>query len=97
RNVAAEGAVLLVGADDHGHGVPADDALDATFEVAAAGEARLFADGDGVDVGRVGGEGEADAAGVGLVLELGQEVAGAVGAARLQDALQRVEPFARLG
>src|SRR5262249_46581138 len=53
--------------------------------------------GDGVDVGGVGGEGDLDAAADGLVLELRQQVAGPCGALGLQDAGQRVEPFAGFG
>src|SRR5205823_2367659 len=83
--------------DDHGHGVPADQALDAPLDVAVAGEGRLLAGGDGVDVGGVGGEGQLDALADGLVLQLGQQVAGPVGALRLEDRVERVEPLARLG
>src|SRR5262249_22237980 len=59
------------------------------------GEGRLPVRRDGVDIGRVGGEGDLDAAADGLVLELGEQVAGPLGAARLQHAGERVEPFAR--
>ena len=41
-DVAADGAVFLVGPDDHRHRVPADDALDAAFDFAIAGVDRLL-------------------------------------------------------
>ena len=74
--MAADAWRVLVGADHHGHGVPADQAFDAPFDFAAAGEGSLPRLSDGVDVGCVGGEGDLDAAAKGFVLELGQQVAG---------------------
>ena len=61
RDVAADAVFSLVGAHDHRHGVPADEALDAALDVGAAGHQHLLVGGDGVDVGRVGGERELDA------------------------------------
>ena len=52
-DVASDAVFFAVGADDHCHGVPADDAFDAAFEFAAAGVGGLGFDGDGVDVGRI--------------------------------------------
>jgi len=52
---------------------------------------------DGVDVRRVSREGHLHAGADRLVFEAREQVAGAVGAVVLQDAGQRVEPFARLG
>ena len=37
RDVSADAGALLVRADDHHHRVPADDALDAAFQLAVAG------------------------------------------------------------
>ena len=54
--------VVLVGPHDHGHGVPADQALDAPLDLAVAGKGRLLVGRDGVDVGRVGRERHLDAA-----------------------------------
>jgi hypothetical protein len=41
--VAANALLHLVGANHHGEGVPADEALDAAFHLLAAGEWRLLA------------------------------------------------------
>src|SRR6516164_5496028 len=50
RNVAADALVVLVRPDDHRHRIPADEALHAPLEVAVAGETRLSARGNRVDV-----------------------------------------------
>src|SRR5262249_43974738 len=70
-----------------------DQAFEPAFQVPVAGEAWLLADGDGVDVRRVGRERQADVAPVGLVLKLGQEVTSTVGAAGLQHRFERIEPL----
>ena len=64
-DMPADAAAELVRADDHRHGVPADDALDAAFDLAVAGVFGLEFDRNGVDIrrGRAGGEGHADAEG----------------------------------
>ena len=51
-DVAAQPAVLAVGVDDHGHGIPADEALDLPLHLPIARERRLLVEGDGVDVRR---------------------------------------------
>ena len=60
-DVSTNTALLAVGPHDHGHGVPADDALDSPFNLPAAGEYCLAIDGDGIDVGRIGREWDAHA------------------------------------
>ncbi len=92
-DVAADGRVFLVGVDDHRHRVPADQALDAPFQLAVAGEQRLSREGDGVDVGRVGGERDFDAAANGLVFELTEQELRPFFAAGLHDRVEGVEPF----
>ena len=94
-NVAAEGAVLEVGLDHHGHGVPADQTLDTPLQVAVARLGRLAFGGNSVDVGRVGGERQFDARADRLVLQLSEKVAGPVGAFGLKDRVERVEPLPR--
>ena len=42
RDVTADAVLGLVGLDDHRQRVPADEALDAALDLAAAGERRLF-------------------------------------------------------
>ena len=61
---ARVGLVLLV---HHRHGVPADESLDATLEVAVAGVGYFVVPGDGVEVGRrdVAGRRHAGLAGTG--------------------------------
>ena len=53
RNVSANAGVFLVLAMHHGHGVPADQALDAPLQLAVARIGHFFRRGDGVQVGRV--------------------------------------------
>ena len=62
RDVAADALFGLVRAHHHGQRVPADEALDAALDLAAARERRLLVGGNRVDVGRVGGERKLDAA-----------------------------------
>ena len=57
------------------------------------GNRRLSSGGDGVDVGRVGGEGDLDAAAYGLVLELAEQELRPFFAAGLHDRVEGVEPF----
>ena len=52
---------VAVGADDHRHRVPADEALDPPLDLLAARERRLIFGADRVDVGGDGGERQADA------------------------------------
>ena len=87
-NVAADAFFLLVGADHHGHGVPADDVADLAFKLEDAGVGWLLVCRDGVDVGRVGREGNPDALAVGVQGEFAQDFAHAVGAGAVQDFLE---------
>src|SRR5262249_9129383 len=87
-DVPAGAGLVLVGPHDDGHGVPAGQAFDAPLDLAAAGEGWLPVAADGVDVGRVGGEGDLDPAADRLVLELGEQEAGAFRAAGLQHRLE---------
>src|SRR5262249_17220301 len=64
-------------------------------QLAIAGKDRLAANGDGIDVGRVGGERQLDAVGDRRVPQLGQQKASSLGAFVLHDRGQRFEPFAR--
>ena len=50
-NMAAQPVVPSIGIHHHGHGVPADVALDAHFRFPIAGERRLLRGRDGVEVG----------------------------------------------
>ena len=53
RDVPAETIGLAVGSHDHGHRVPANDALDTAFDLAVAGIRWLLVDRDRVDIRRV--------------------------------------------
>lgn len=55
-NVSADTRFAHVGSDDHGHGVPTDQAADATLEGLVARIGRLLRHGDCVDVRRFEGE-----------------------------------------
>ena len=57
RNVSADAVFNPVGANDHGQGIPADQALDAAFHFLVAGEGGLLAGRNGIYIGSVGGEG----------------------------------------
>jgi len=89
-----------VGLDDHGHGVPTDNALDAALDVAVAGKGGLAGGRDGVDVGR-GQAGIGARGGAELFAELFEELGGALGTLVLQgqfkDGLERLGPFVGRG
>ena len=51
--MAADAGIFLVLPMHHGHGVPADQALDAALHRAVAGVGHLFADRNRVDVGGI--------------------------------------------
>jgi len=91
--VPPDAAFLAVGSHHHGHGVPADQALDAPFDLAAAGEGKLLFSRDGVDVGRIGREGQFDARLLGVNAQFVQETRDALGPAALQHVVQRLQPF----
>ena len=94
RDVAADAVLDPVGADDHRHRVPADQALDAALDLAAAGIGHFFADVDGVDVGGVGGERQLDAVLLGVHAELTKQSSDAGRASMLEDVVERLEPLA---
>ena len=94
RDVAADAFLHLVGAHDHRHRVPADDALDAAFDLVVAGKRRLAVGGDGVDVGRGRGEREFDTGALTLKLELLDQASDTFGAAGLQHVFEGFKPFA---
>ena len=94
RDVAADAVFVAVAAHDHGHGVPADQALDAALDLAAARVGHLLVGVDGVDVGGVGGERQLDAARLGMSAQFAEEPADAGRATGLQHVVQRLEPLA---
>ena len=54
-NVAADLGLIVLGLDDHGHGIPAGQAFDAALQFPIAGIMRLGPRRDGVDVGGADG------------------------------------------
>ena len=88
---------VLVGAHDHGHGVPADVGVDPDLHVRVARVLGLLVDGDGVDVFGVGRVGDVDAVLAGLADQFLDQVVGAVGAFLADDTLQRLHPFSGFG
>ena len=97
RQVAADPVGGLVGPDDHGCRVPADEAADAPLDFFVAGEEGLLGGGDGVDVGREGGRRHSHPLLVGALEELGHDVAGPLPATGRDDGVERVDPLLGLG
>jgi hypothetical protein len=93
-DVAAD-PLVLVGAHDHGDGVPAHDALELALQVAVAGIGGLLFGGDGVDVGGVERRADVHAVAGCLVRQLLDQESCPIRAAGTQDAGQGVGPFAR--
>ena len=97
RDVAADAGVVAVGADDHRHRVPADDALDPALDLAIAGIGRLLVGGNRVDVGRGGGERQLDARPMGRLVEHGEQILDPLRPFGLQHVVERFEPLLRFG
>ena len=93
---AAIGGVMLVGLDDHGHGVPADEAADALLQLVVARRRHFECRWNGVHIGRGSREGHVAHLAPCLVEQLLQQVMCALGAFALDDGLQGVEPLAGL-
>src|SRR5262249_52153213 len=89
-NMPADARFLFVGLYHHGHGIPADQVLDAPLDFTAARIRRLIAGGDLFDVWRIRREGNFDSMPHGFMLELGEEKARSARPASLQDAVQGV-------
>ena len=66
-DVSADPVRQAVGAHDHGHRVPADEALDAALDLLAPGQRRLVLGADGVDVGGDGRERQSEAGHAGVL------------------------------
>src|SRR5207253_5417005 len=63
RNVSADAVLLFVGADHHGHGVPAHQALDPPLHFLAAWKWRLLPDRNRILVGSGGSKRKVDSGG----------------------------------
>ncbi len=87
----------VVGPQDHGHGVPADQPPDAPLHLLVAREERLLLRADGVDVARLGQRRQADVQLAGTLEQLVEQEAGALVAFLAVDLVQRIQPLLRLG
>src|SRR5690606_23165033 len=96
RDVAADAVMRAVRADDHGHRVPAQEALDAALDFPVAWITRLAVRGNRVDVRRVQREGESDAGAARLVGEHAQEIPNPLRTVAVERVLERLEPLPRL-
>jgi hypothetical protein len=97
--VSSDPVGLAVGADDHRHCVPADDALNPPFDLQIARVARLRGERNRIDVRRVRSKRHADASQVRTLLQSHQEFPQLVGAVAMQHIVERLAPliqFARM-
>ncbi len=92
--MAADVGVVLVGTHHHGHGVPADQALNAALNRAIARVGDFLVGLDGVDVGRVPAQGGLHAHIGGPFHEPFEQVVGPVRPCLVDDFIQRFHPFA---
>ena len=92
-NVAADAGVVLVLPHHHGHGVPANQALDAALHRAVAGIGSFVFGADGVDVRRVEVDRQFGAVGARALVELFQQESGAVRPGLVDHLVQRLNPF----
>ena len=96
RNVAADAGIFRVGPRDHGHRVPANDALDPPLDFDVAGIARLLVGRNRVDVRSIRGEGERDAPEVGPFLQVDEQFLKSLRSVANQDVVEGLEPFFEL-
>ncbi len=95
REVTTDAVGDLVGPDDHGRRVPADEGPDATLDELVSGEEGLVLGRDRVDVvGPHVGVAELELTGVGV--DAAEQVAGAGLALAAGDRVERLEPLGRL-
>lgn len=92
-NMPAQAGIAAIGPYDHRHGIPANDALDAAFDFAAAGKYRLALNGNGIDVGGIGGVVELDPLLLGMGLKASQQPSHAVRTLILINVVKRLEPL----
>jgi hypothetical protein len=93
RNVAADAGVLLVLAMHHGHGVPADQALDAALELAVAGIRNFVLHRDGVQVGRVELDWNVNAGGASALYQGAQQLGALVGTFVVHNLVEGFQPL----
>src|ERR1700683_306872 len=96
RDMAADTAVMLIGAYHHGHGVPPDQAFDSPLDGPVAGVGNFFVHRDGVDIRRLQNVRSLNPIESGALGEAAEQVGDAVGPSLLYDAVQSFQPFAGL-
>jgi hypothetical protein len=96
-DVPAQLRGLLVGPEDHGQGVPADEGADAVLDGPFAGMAVLPLGRDGVEVGGVGGVGDRRALPAALGDQLFEEEVGPVRPFELQHGVEGLDPLGGFG
>ena len=84
-DVAADAFVFPVGTHHHRHRIPANDALDASLDLAVSGKRRLSVGRNRVDVRSGRRERNRHAEPVGFLLDHVQEIAGPVSAPTIDD------------
>ncbi len=94
RNVSADAIFHAVGAHDHRHRVPANEALDAALDLAAAGIRHFLAGVDGVDVRRVRRERQLHAVLLRVDAKLSKQPTDSRRTPVLQHVVERLEPLA---
>ena len=93
RDVSTQPIEVLVGAVHHRHRVPANDAFDASFELAIPRIARLLAEVDRVDIGRVEGMGQLHPLLPRFAIQDGQKLFNSLRTFGIQDIFEGVEPL----
>ena len=93
RDVSADPATSLIGADDHGHCVPANVALDATFHFPIARELHLICMMNRIDIRSIGGERQFHPASVSTLLQTDQQGFQMIFTVSMKDVFQRLVPF----
>jgi len=97
RKMAADAGEIVVRAQDHRGGVPADEPPDPQLHGLVAGEERLLLRGDRVDVPGLGERWDADLELAGALQELVEDEPGSLGTAGVDEGVEGVHPLLRFG
>ena len=93
--MSTDAVLFFIGADHHGHGIPADQTLDPPLHFLASWKRRLLPDGNRILVGGGGGKRKINASGPASVkLELLKKPSGSLGSATRKDVIERIQPLA---
>ena len=72
--MAPDAGRLLIGAHHHRHGIPADNRLDAPLQLPISRVKGLLIARNGIDIGRIGGKGDAHPLFLGTHLQQAQQL-----------------------